>query len=234
MMYMAISTVQFGNFKINGEVTPEFVTYINNFAKTWRVVRSNKKIKKQYPNWKEYSFNGDLGKKGEYFACPEDNNKSITDYNIHPAQFSDFCSWQVVEENGNYYVKWNGSPEFDAPAPWLKYLLDNFFIPSGLSFSGASVSVAGQGDVFIMVIWNNQFAYYRWDKGDKTENIINVLKKECDDKGILNALDEILLHANEIDTLFSFDTDDDKWEALFESFFAEGTFMLPEDIAKMI
>lgn len=230
---MAISTVQVGNFKINGEVTPEFVTYINNFAKTWRVVRSNKKIKKQHPNWREYSFNGDLGKNGEYFAYPEDDDKSVIDYRIHPAQYSDFCDWQIVEENDNYYVKWNGTPEFDAPAPWLKYLLDNFFIPSSLSISGICVSIAGQGDIFAMVVHNNEFAYYRWDKGDTTEDFINIIKEKYNDKDILNALDEIHSYAKEIDTLFSFDTDDDEWDELFESFFDEGTFILPEDMAKM-
>ena len=59
------------------------------------------------------------------------------------------------------------------------------------------------------------------------------IKEKYNDKDILNALDEIHSYAKEIDTLFSFDTDDDEWDELFESFFDEGTFILPEDMAKM-
>lgn len=222
---MAISTVQVGNFKINGEVTPELVSYINNFSASRRMKRSNKKIKKLYPNWKNCCLNGELGTDGEYFVCPEERKKdsSILDCNISPAtQPSLWCDWKIVEENGNYYIRWNGYEGFAYPVPWLGYLRDNFFIPSGgLSLSGASVSVGGQGDVFIIVVNNNEFSYYALDNGDTTASSINELKKEYDNADIINAFDEILSHADDIDTLFSLDTDYDEWEEVFEKYFKE-------------
>lgn len=221
---MSNSTIQISKFQINGEVTPELVSYINNFSESRRMKRSNEKIKELYPNWKDYCLHGELGTDGEYFACPEEreNDTSILDYNTPPTtQPSLWCDWKIVEEDGRYYIKWNGNEGFFYPAPWLKYMIDNFIIPNNLSVSGVGVSIGGQGDAFYMVVDDNDLLFCTPDEDDNTETVINLIKNSFTNKDIINNCDEILLYAHDIDTLCSPDTDEDEWQELFEKYFEE-------------
>ena len=222
MMRMGCSTIQISKFQIKGDVTPELISYMNAFSESRRMRRSNKKIKKLYPNWKAYCLNGELGTDGEYFACPVERkkDKSIIDYNTPPAeQPSLWCDWKIVEEDGCYYIKWNGYEKFHSPAPWLKYILDNFIVPNNLSVSGVGISIGGQEDAFYMIVDDNDLLFYIPDKDDTTETVINCIKNNFTNKDIINGCEEILLHAHDIDTLYSPDTDKDEWQELFEKYF---------------
>ena len=225
MMNMSNSTIQISKFHISGEVTPELLSYINNFSTSRRMKRSNKKIKKLYPNWKDCCLNGELGTDGEYFVCPEERKKdsSILDYNIPPAtQPSLWCDWEIAENNGSYYIQWNGNDGFSYPAPWLQYIVDNFIVPNNLSISGVGLSIGGRGDVFYILAEDNELCFCSPKRKDSsTEEIINSIKDTFTNKDIINACDEILLQAHDIDALLSFDTDDDEWEELFEKYFKE-------------
>lgn len=221
---MGYSTIQISKFQINGEVTPELVAYINNFSETRRIKRSNEEIKKLYPNWKDYCLNNELGTDGEYFACPKEihNDASILDYNTPPTtQPSLWCDWKIVEEDGSYYIKWNRNEGFFYPAPWLKYMIDNFIVPNNLSVSGIGVSIGGQGDAFYMVVDNNDLLFCTLNEDDTTETVVSLIKSNFTNKDIINSCDEILSHAHDIDTLCSPDTDEDEWQELFEKYFEE-------------
>ena len=146
---MGYTTEFYGKFSFNKEVPEKLMEYVNRFCLTRRMKRDVNKIKEIYPNWEEYSYNGDLGVEGEYFAMDDGyygqtKDASILEYNF-PAitQPGLWCKWIITKDENNYYLEWDGSEKFYDYVEWLKYLIDHFFTPNGLILNGV---VAYQGE----------------------------------------------------------------------------------------
>ena len=61
----------YGGYKLEGNVSEYLVTYLNKFFRTIHIKRDVEKIK-SVPDWKQYSFYGDLGYEGELYVKPVD------------------------------------------------------------------------------------------------------------------------------------------------------------------
>ena len=127
-----------GSFEIDKPVNEEFENYINTFSSTRRMKRNVEKIKELYPNWKDQCFNGDLGVDGEYFIGStkdygQNREDSIVDYNHPPkTQPGLWCQW-IIENN---QLIWDEGEKFYDYIEWLKYMIENFFEPSGYKLNG--------------------------------------------------------------------------------------------------
>ena len=136
---MGYTTEFKGALEFNRKVSPQMIEYINRFSSTRRMPRDVEKIKKNYPNWKELCFFGELGYKGEYFAPISDdfgqeNDDSIIDYNafkesVHPSLW---CQW-IIEDNR---LIWDGGEKFYNYVEWLEYMIKHFFIPLNYVLNG--------------------------------------------------------------------------------------------------
>lgn len=146
---MGYTTTFDGKFSFNREVPEELMSYINTFSSTRRMKRDVEKIKEIYPNWKDYSYNGNLGVEGEYFARDDGDfgqsrDDSIINYN-EPASTQPglWCKWIIAKDENSYYLEWNEGEKFYHYVEWLKYLIDHFFTPNNLILNGI---VAYQGE----------------------------------------------------------------------------------------
>lgn len=153
---MGYNTEFEGSFEFEEKLSDEMIQYINRFSTTRRMKRNVEKIKETHSDWKKLSFNGDLGKDGEYFVgdseCildwkSENNNDddpSIIDYNEPPAtQPGLWCQW-IVSLDGKY-LEWNGNEKFYNYVEWLNYLITHFFTPNNIFING---SIMWRGDDF--------------------------------------------------------------------------------------
>ena len=137
---MGYTTDFYGSFSFNKPVTKELAEYINKFSGTRRMIRNPEEIKKAFPNWEDYCFNGNLGFEGEYFVggdgfFGQNHDDSIINYNQPPAtQPGLWCQW-VVSDDGSS-LEWDGGEKFYSYDAWLEYLIINFFAPLGYVLNG--------------------------------------------------------------------------------------------------
>ena len=140
---MGYTTTFDGGVKFNKPVTEELKNYINTFSSTRRMQRDNDKIKQLYPNWMELCFNGELGTNGEYFIGDDTfGDKSIIDYNCSHPQPGLWCQWII---NDNDELVWDEGEKFYYYTEWLRYLIKNFFEPSGYILNGV-IEYRGEDD----------------------------------------------------------------------------------------
>ena len=144
---MGYTTKFEGSFEFEEPLTDEMIQYINRFSTTRRIKRNVVKIKETYSDWKNLSFNGDLGKDGEYFVgdsewildwkSKDDSfDTSIINYNEPPAkQPGLWCQW-VVSLDGKH-LEWDGNEKFYNYVEWLEYLINHFFTPSNIFMNGS-------------------------------------------------------------------------------------------------
>lgn len=128
-------TETLGRCHVEG-LTNGLAEYINEFSRTRHVKLDNKKIKSCDPEWKNHSFNGNLGKDGAYYVSPEliGREPFVTDHLLQPDGVPGFnCHWTVNTEGD---LVWNGAERFTSHVSWLQYLIDNFFAPSGAVLNG--------------------------------------------------------------------------------------------------
>lgn len=143
---MGYTTDFYGTMSFNKSISEELKNYINKFNETRRMKRDINKIKEIFPNWKEHCFRGNLGADGEYFVggkgfAGQDEDNSIMNYNRAPGtQPGLWCQW-IINDNGE--LEWDGGEKFYDYVEWLKYLIDNFFAPSGYILNG---SIEFQGE----------------------------------------------------------------------------------------
>lgn len=127
-----------GFFEFDRTVDPSLVNYINKLSATRRMKRDNDKIKKIFPNWKDFSFNGRLGEEGGFFIggagfAGQDHDDSIIDFNQPPKfQPSLWCDW-IIKDNK---LIWNETEKFYGYTDWLTYLIYNFFNPCNYLLNG--------------------------------------------------------------------------------------------------
>ena len=122
-------------------------SFINKFSKSERILRDPSKIRNKKA-WEEYSFFGDIGKHGEYYANPGeviredklDKESSIIDIN-KPAydQPNKNCHWIIKYGK----LVWDGNSYFYDYVEWLEYLIEHFFKKRGYVLNG-KVSWSGE------------------------------------------------------------------------------------------
>lgn len=140
---MGYTTTFDGSIKFNKPVAEKLKNYIKKFNETRRMQRNNNKIKELYPNWKELCFNGELGTCGEYFVGTDVfPDKSIVDYNYSYPQPGIWCQWIINDDDE---LVWDGGEKFYYYTEWLRYLIKNFFEPSGYILNGV-IEYHGEDD----------------------------------------------------------------------------------------
>ena len=143
---MGYTTDFSGEFRTSRPLTDEEVNYINNFANRRRMKRDVNKLMEL--------FNGEHGRlgvpvtatpqeiygvDGEFFVggggfAGQDSDESILEYNEPPAtQPGLWCQWNVYD---NDTIAWDGSEKFYYYVEWIRYYIDNFFKPWGVSITG--------------------------------------------------------------------------------------------------
>lgn len=138
---MGYTTYFEGSFSIDRPVEKELADYINRFSKVRHMIRDNKLIKENYPNWKEFSYKGNLGMNGEYFVTVsdcfgQDFTSDIIDYNRPPeTQPGLWCQWVIPSETRNTIV-WDEGEKFYEYEKWLVYIIDRFLKPNGYIVNG--------------------------------------------------------------------------------------------------
>lgn len=142
---MGYTTDFSGEFTMTPQPPQELVDYINRFAEIRHMKRDVERIKEVYPDWKTQCFNGDLGVEGEYFIGGEQDiinghDDSVLDYNRPGGNASGlWCQW-VIEDGA---LRWDYGEKFYCYDTWLRYLIKNFFAPSGIVLNG---DVTWQGE----------------------------------------------------------------------------------------
>lgn len=130
---MGYTTEFTGKITFEKTIPAEVVEYVNAFSHTRRMKRNNSLIKRIFPDWAKFTFNGSLGIDGEYFVRKDDienfgqdRDATIVDYDTPPStQPGLWCHW-IIKDN---CLMWNGAEKFYDYIEWLQYLLDNFLSP---------------------------------------------------------------------------------------------------------
>lgn len=211
-----------GAFEITGKMPRNFIEYVNRFSSTRRMKRNPEKIKEIFPDWKELCFNGELGKEGEYFArnsrCyGQEDDVSIVDYNRSAdTQPGLWCQW-IITTNEDFkdkeiqeftgYLEWDGGEKFYEYDKWLKYLIENFFIPMGFELNGA-VRCVGEdsSDATYIVVSHNELEWV----GALSDTILDTLKEKYkDNEEVIDKLEEVGMSPDAIrDEYFDWEDED--------------------------
>ena len=128
-----------GSMEINPPLTPERVSYINQFSGTRRMKRDPEKASK-LPDPLREAVGLPIGEDGCYFVggagfAGQDKDDSIVEYNQAPSiQPGLWCHW-VVSEDGRT-LDWDYGEKFYAYEDWLNYIQDHFLNPWGSKLNG--------------------------------------------------------------------------------------------------
>lgn len=155
---MGYTTEFKGAFQLSQPATTEQIAYINEFSNSRRMARNVAVLQQLYQG--KHGLNGNYGKQGEYFAFPGDNfgqnnDASILDYNTPPnTQPGLWCKWELNDEGTE--LQWDGGEKFYDYPEWVRYLIDNFFMPWGILLNG---EILWQGedisDRGLLIVENN-------------------------------------------------------------------------------
>lgn len=113
--------------------------FINLLANSRRMKRDTNVLSEMYNVSPDY-----FGVDGEFFVNPHDfnsygqsNDKSVIEYN-KPAstQPSLWLQWNVVAKNDGFVLQWDENEKFYCHEEWLRYLINNFFIPKNMVLNG--------------------------------------------------------------------------------------------------
>ncbi len=163
-----------GFLKSSRELTETEMTYINTFSETRRMKRDPLKLMELYqgqhglPNADITNANRVYGIDGEFYAfddsCHGQNkDASIIEYNEPPkTQPGLWCQW-YINDNGD--LEWDGGEKFYSYVEWLKYLINNFFNPWDVKFTG-EITWQGEddGDLGIIIVKENIISVKRGKK----------------------------------------------------------------------
>jgi len=168
---MGYTTEFRGEFIFNKPLTKKQTDYIRLFTETRRMKRDTNALN----GW----FKGDKGLvgrtkdhygiDGEFFVggigfMGQDTDPSVIDSNEPPStQPGLWCQW--ITDGKTLY--WNGSEKFYNYIEWLKYMMENFFIPWGIVLDG-KVYWRGEDwiDQGIIELKNNSMIIYTNKMGD--------------------------------------------------------------------
>ena len=166
-----------GSLTIKKPLTQKQTKYINALCQTRRMRRNVNKLMEIYKGKHGNPFAKDktdaqevYGREGEFFAYDDgrfgqDQCPSIIDYNLSPGQ-CDFlrnsnvqpglwCGWCITEDGEE--LEWNGGEKFYNYIAWLRYLINEFFIPWGRKLNGEILWYGeDREDIGKIVVENNE------------------------------------------------------------------------------
>lgn len=123
-----------GEFRTNKPPTKEFLDYMNLYTTVRHMGRDNEIIKEVFPDWEKHSFNGELGRNGEYFVGGEDyGDPTIYDINAKGYAPGLWCQW-VLDKDGK--ITWDEGEKFYCYREWIVYLIKHFYKPAGYIVNG--------------------------------------------------------------------------------------------------
>lgn len=171
---MGYTTEFEGSFSLDKVLTDEQFKYINNFSASRRMVRDVNKLMEKYLGkfgLKETGSPEEIyGVEGGYFIgdgtnynWPFDKDMTVIDYNKPPnGQPGLWCQWIVETIDNEQHLLWDGGEKFYNYVHWLKYLIDNFFKPWGITLNG-SVTWSGEDDEDIgkITVKDNEISIFR-------------------------------------------------------------------------
>lgn len=200
---MQYQTKLISGFRINGVVEDSFVDYIKRFSYTRHFRRSNAKIKKLHPDWKDHCFEGELGIEGEYYVCKFfSRDQTIERYYAHAITQPDFfCHW-IIEKNesGKYCLTWDGDKDFPRYDHWLKYMVKNFFVPKNLELNGVVLAIGAEytDAQYLIMRKNRLYIFDAWDK----DSAKRIKSSFSNDKIIMKDFDKVYLSPEQIAKYF--------------------------------
>jgi hypothetical protein len=143
-----------GYFKITPKPDELLVKYIDKFVHTARLA---------------YDLPDLYGDQGEYYI--HDENMGIS-YSFRPGSQPDTLANWIINKN---HLKWGGNEGFECWVTWLKYYLNNFFIPSGYELNGQVSYFTGDEDDFGVILCHHNVIYdFRNRRIDKKIDINNL------------------------------------------------------------
>lgn len=129
-----------GAFTVTPAPAKEFKDYINKFNRTRHMKRDELKLISNKPDWKDYCFEGNLGKECEYYVADDDigrivyDEASIINHNYPPDTMPGlWCQWIINDKNE---LVWDKGEKFYNYVEWLEYLVKNFFAPKNYLLNG--------------------------------------------------------------------------------------------------
>lgn len=146
-----------GSFGFENALTPEQVKYVQKFNETRRMKRN--------PEGLSCSFCDEvglpLGREAKFFVsgpgyAGQDRDSSVVDFNKPPAdQPGLWCQW-TVSDDGTELV-WDEGEKFYYYVEWLKWMIENLFIPWGKVLNG-EVRWRGEefNDVGVIIVKDNK------------------------------------------------------------------------------
>jgi len=158
-----------GHLKFNKNLTEAQFEYINAFSSIRHMKRDNS-ILENSPDPLRIAVGLPLGIDSEYYVgttkqrnCGgQDNRLGVMDYNKQPyTQPGLWCQWIVSDYKQNDILEWDGSEKFYSYIDWLKYLMENFFIPWGYVLNG-TIKWQGEnmGDTGLIEVKDNNIIVY--------------------------------------------------------------------------
>jgi hypothetical protein len=155
-----------GAFNLDKPLDDAHKAYLNKFAQTRRMMRSEEKVA-ELPDPIREAANLPVGKEGGYFVggtgfMGQNNDTSVYDHNSPPTgQPGLWCQW-VSNEDGTA-IEWDGGEKFYEYVLWIKYIIANFLKPWGYTLNGV-VSWRGEdfNDVGDIVVTNNVVTTKSW------------------------------------------------------------------------
>lgn len=157
-----------GYLTIDPPISREHAKYINNFHNTRHMSRDPEKIKEEYPDWEKYSYNGDLGIHGEFFAPGKRgekmNDSSVLNCNRTPGGCPGLWCDFHIDDDGN--LSWVDSDKSEDGDLWIRYIIANFLEPWGYTVNG-DITFQGDesNDCGVITVENNKLCVQYNDMG---------------------------------------------------------------------
>ena len=137
---MGYSTDFNGMIKISPNLKELDKEFLDKFFQIRHMKRDMTKLKDISENLiKEY------GKDGCFYLKDYNNfnemydDKTIININDYGDMPSLYCNLEIIEENGETFIQWNGSEKsygINEENGWFTWLIDNFFKPNGYVLNG--------------------------------------------------------------------------------------------------
>ena len=137
---MGYSTDFNGEIKISPKLKANDKEFLDKFFQIRHMKRDMTKLKDISENLIK-----ECGKDGCFYLKDYDNfnemydDKTIININDSGDMPSLYCNLEIVEENGESFVQWNGSEKtygVNVENGWFTWLIDNFFKPGGYVLNG--------------------------------------------------------------------------------------------------
>lgn len=138
-----------GRINIAPVLKPEHSDYLKRFCNTRRMKRDPDKTILR-PDSARLAVRLPIGVDGEFFVGEEEfmgqkHSGDVIDYNEEPStQPGLWCCWEITNDNAGIKGPDQRSKFYDY-VEWLKYMMENFFVPWGYTVNGI-ISWQGEQD----------------------------------------------------------------------------------------